>query len=646
MQDLRENGYVRFVGGENEGLTGIVSKIGRKYISVIMPDNTVKKFFPAELEYIPPQSLTEEQVRKLIRFELKNSDIIKMPPDHIVYAGEGVYHVTLEDISAALENMKKSGLDCGTIADEWFCGMIHHSNIYDFADRSPDRVFGLPDDGYVMNRIRDVIAENSDDLLKKLRNIPDKDFSVLADELSEYLGNYIADKHKPLSERRFTTEEKLDFIGRYDNKILEISSHEVVKLYRKFVDELADHDYTARKHRACGHFGGNAAFECDYSAALNDLLLLFEHYPLPETAWKIGYIYYKFSGDFEKAFRYLSIAADGENILARIFLSEMYLGGKGVPQSDYISGLMSAKLGYELKNRLYANYFEYAVFLISRMTCTGSERYHNDDNDYADRLRAHFALKASADMPHEYPGEKELLKTAEEKVRAAKNGRLEFYSVHELFNNVLRDAMSLRNRHIWEMKYKRLKNGDHKLTFRILPRSGIFNEKNVKMFVCIPEFGFCGYLDELSVRLTDIEIFEVSEPEKPVCFDFDDYRSTDNHSDFNGTVLSLYGSEKAVVGGRLILESPVKKNDKKYRFISAVPYSGCTEEYTLFRCDDETVTAGNIIKIHRPNLISAEIIDGKYEEFFVTGVYEKTEYELEWDIGEYIVNDIKICTFR
>lgn len=142
------------------------------------------------------------------------------------------------------------------------------------------------------------------------------------------------------------TEEQLkqQYISKYfdDEKLMAEASEEELKLYREYVSEGIEKEWIIALYAiAYGCYGGNRAFECDWVRSRDTLLRIIDIQgdEDPFIYNTLGYIFYygRCNGnqpEYEMAFKYFSVGAVNGVFESVYKLSDMFIGGKGVPKSE------------------------------------------------------------------------------------------------------------------------------------------------------------------------------------------------------------------------------------------------------------------------------------------------------------------------
>lgn len=133
-----------------------------------------------------------------------------------------------------------------------------------------------------------------------------------------------------------TTEQKemLEFVRSFR---AEGASWQKKKKYHQYLDQLCEADVVeALKLKAWGFYGGNGLFECNWVESERYLLRLVEVAEDPYACNALGYIYYygrTTDGvpDYERAFKYFSVAALYGIYEAMYKVADLCLKGKGIP---------------------------------------------------------------------------------------------------------------------------------------------------------------------------------------------------------------------------------------------------------------------------------------------------------------------------
>lgn len=129
-------------------------------------------------------------------------------------------------------------------------------------------------------------------------------------------------------------KEMLEFVKGFR---AEDASLQKKEKYYQYLDELCEaEEVEALKIKAWGYYGGNELFECNWVESERYLLRLVEVAEEPYACNALGYIYYygrTTDGvpDYERAFKYFSVAALYGIYEAMYKVADLCLKGKGIP---------------------------------------------------------------------------------------------------------------------------------------------------------------------------------------------------------------------------------------------------------------------------------------------------------------------------
>lgn len=296
-------------------------------------------------------TLTTEQMRQLARYEITFKDILKDEPfqkENIVCPQ--VYHFTLDDLYAALKELKEANPALKEFGEYWYDPLTKLSASfgidrgwveYEDYDDIPDSLKGYPGLNVSDNGHFDAIWWRMDDIWEYYDDEERMSDAFDFDENIEYLDRYYSNKGKPIEEWVFSDVEKERYIGFFDEEeFLKKTDEARLSLARKFIDELCEKDSGQAlymKGYAC--YGGNRLYSCDWKTSRDCMLRLFDKKDDPQYANTLGYIYYygRCNGgvpEYDKAFYYFGIAAANGLYEGMYKLADMFRHGYACKQSS------------------------------------------------------------------------------------------------------------------------------------------------------------------------------------------------------------------------------------------------------------------------------------------------------------------------
>lgn len=328
--------------------------------------------------------LNEDILIGISRFELKWSKITGPGITGPDLECEAIHQITLQDLLAAIRNMRDTDITCDTFAKEWFLpvSVILPDKLGLDAARRPDidmpnpykgkhAMDLLPQEDYQAFEAVFVWLEQlyyemcmaasggtGEELagpLQRRFGISDSvhymypgqrlDEIFDLDYLIEYLTCYIHSQGLPMIDREFPDllKERLIRFFEEDFNLLDQATDEERYLYTRFVEDLMEKDnVTAYIAKGYGSFVGNSVFPCDWEASKECMLRLLDMGDNLQAANILGLLYYegKLNGgdpDYKEAFYYFSMAAAGGVEESALKLGDMYLYGAYVHKNAGMS---------------------------------------------------------------------------------------------------------------------------------------------------------------------------------------------------------------------------------------------------------------------------------------------------------------------
>lgn len=617
---LKAGDIVSFFSGRKKQY-GVIQETDEKtaLVYAFATDKTRDLPFTA-LTYVPPVCITEEQLGALARCELKWSDIIGESEGVLPFSAETPYAVTLTDLLQALKAISASSDDNAVIRSEWFSPVF----------------FFLPEDDCIL--LPDEEEEEKKAPLpglpgrgEKLLSLSDRIDSLLlpdapplreqAGALIEEIEHFLEDETRPVEQRRYTEQEKEAFLHRFEDDIeLKRADERTRALYRKFVEELCEQDNAFALHqKGYGCYGGDPVFDCDWNVSRDCISRLFEKTGDPAYANTLGYIaYYGRCWDgvpqYEEAFRYFSIGAAGGFYESRYKLADMFASGKGVPENKQIAASILSELYRENKKYMLEGLFNCKFADIAFRMGTYCENGTFPDASLYDvrayYLQADFAIRQR--LPYDNYGDlsvadhirKALLRSLSDNTipKPAKTCRV-------FLSFLLQDYLKQYRR--LQMHVKELSGGDLRLTIRLLPSAE--DRYPPKLFLTVPDAGFCGMLEKLRIRVHREEWIPGAIPQEAVVFD-----------NIIGSTFYLGDDPVADIHGEMRFTSPNKKGTRTLR-LASVTFQPGGKQYDYILEDDDIAIADRVIVL----------TDRGETEVTVVAIHEKAEWELALPIGKY-----------
>ena len=599
---------------------GIIREINGKTAEVYEYITSKIRELPLSgLTYVPPLYISDEQLKKLCRFEIGWSDIKDEEHSLFHYESDDTYCFTLDDMLDALKKIALSDMDNETIFREWYAPtsqFLHDDQIILFDEETPDNIETLP-----------ALPDRSDKLYTICENIefmlePEHPpFIERVNSIIKEIEDYFEDEKKPVTQRRYTDEEKEDFIKYHHHENnLKYADEKVLSLYRQFVNELCDKgNQNALEYKGYGCYGGDPAFECDWHTSLSCIKKLYEITGEPYLANTLGYIYYYgrcWDGQpqYDEAFRYFSVGAAGGIYESRYKLADMFAKGYGVVQNKNIAvgiieELYEQNLEYMLDGNFECKFADIALRLGGYIE-KGYVEYTSKSNALGLYMQADFAIRQR--LKYDHYGDLSVadsIRTALYRLLSDEDITKPKRTCRIYISYLLKDYLK-KYRKI-QMKIRHLKNGELSLTFRITPFTD--DKYPPKMFITEPDNGFCGMVEKLNIHVKNPEITEMDITDDTVEFD-----------NIEGCEYYLGDEKVAEIIGEYYFTSPEKKSGKTY-CIASVYFSpgGHLYDYIL---ETEGVSVGDKVIV---------VTDMGETEVTVAAINTRSESELALPVSKY-----------
>ena len=611
MRDFCVGDIVKF-SVDGTDFFGTVERVTAKKLTVCDFEEyetyVINKSFAVILE---PVELDAKAYQKFARYEISVQDILQ---DNVIenIVNKDNYKITLEDILCALNKFKLQEITEDIFYEEWLCyfGEVLESVVYDTGDNEffNDNIILQKTVSAFLNGIYYGFEEDYD--------------QKIAD-----LANYLEDKNKPFSSRRYPEYAKITLLQLLESdSALNNTTDDIAALYKQFAEELCEKgNKFGLLAVGYGCYGGNRVFSCDWKKSEECMLKLLQTVDyMPDQAFyanTLGYIYYygRINGgvpDYEKAYKYFSFAAFNRIYEAEYKVADMYENGYGVPKShetaqNIVGRLYEENLKYILDGQFDCKFADIA-FRMGNYCKNKSDPYEsNFDAMLIYYYQAAFAIRMRM-REKNYYGDANVAKAIKEALSETKKmidfktaKKVGWYTVSSLFADFLERGNKI------DVTVKQLSSGKYKLIFK--PHVTPLQTYPKRFFITVPELDMCGMYDKFSVTVIPFEYSEIICSEGMFTVDKIQY----GDFLFDGVpVMSFEGCEFEI-------RKP-KENDTVYRFVSVVFNAGGRSYDYL--CDNPSIQIGDTATV---------IVAGEEKSVSVVNVFEKTESETFLPIKSY-----------
>lgn len=605
-----------------------------------------------ELEYLPPVVLTEQLLKKLIRYEYTFQDYLKAAIVDGNWEGESIYEFTLDDMIAAVDNMLKKNPD-----KEEFCDWadLIGNGLEDYFENSEDAQYDKrrtlmgyaypASDGTMANCIYEALVSGS--YYYGIRNDPvpecggvfisrrsyyddikndpaPVDLPLIKEDIQNYRQN------KPMREYMWSSANKLNALKFTDDDNLRSLSAEEIDILRGLLLELSMKDNpTAIRRLGYCYYGGNKIFPCNWQKSRDCFIKLMRMDNVSDTdkcqyANSLGYIYYygRCTGgkpEYEKAYRCFTLGAAGGLYESMYKLADMYQNGYCVPVNKHAALTLVSMVynqNYDLiRQGEYECQFADSALRMGNLSRDdgklGTAYYYYTLADFAIRKRLKYdrygdekvfaaVQKELAHIRQKYPLENETLLTLT---------AVPLVLINLLDNSACRFTVNMTQDGL-------------KITAARLPKYG--QRKPVPVFECMPEYGFCRLTDNMSfiAHIAGEPPLEMG-ASKSFIADCIDMRSGKGGVEY---ILLHYGEKAFTFTTReCIYNLPIGSRDKtQYTFASVVFVQG-GREYDYI-CDLADVQPGDSVIVEA---------NGERQTVTVTRVYRMAMSDMPLEVASY-----------
>lgn len=541
--------------------------------------------------------LTAAQLQALVRYEMTFAQWMNGAdhPDDIVFTADEPYTFTLRDLGCALEKLNEIRPTCDTLCSEWY------APICDLMDAEPgvicmpseeERPDGIRDTFGINFTERDYFEDVWDELGCSFENgePEDTDFADYGSLLT-MVDRYFLQKDLPILERDFEDWEKINFVHPFErDKRVKAATGEELALCRRFTEELcAEDNITALRLKGYACYGGNRLYPCDWSVSADCMHRLYDLTGGFQYANTLGYIYYygRCTGgvpDYDRAFRYFTVAAAGGLYEGMYKIGDMLLHGYGCIKSpEAAKRLYTIVFNDSLQSFLRgseANFADIALRM-GNIYAREAEQEHSEDARQ-ESLRTAYQYYLMADYASglrmkesDFFGDGTVaagIRSALEETR--KKLPKNFFAAHMDWSFPYPMRNLAENNTLCELKRTVKKNGSVLWKEKRLPTMA--EDEPPCILLCYPEAGVCERAREVTLEAVGEKAFFLPEGSSSVRFDhvrFIGYRQRTEFYD-RGVLVAWIKTESFRLRGR----RPRKKRGAEYTVVS-VRFPGGSRTY-------------------------------------------------------------------
>ena len=508
MNNLRIGDFVLYNGYAYE-----IKAIDGEYLTLNNYDDQKPLIVKAIMtEYLPPEYMSEEEIRKIYRYE-EYYDQVTHHNDLLNTKGIEDLDVTLEDIECALTNFDKKH-DFEHFEKYWA------RNIYPLLVRQFKLM--LPSCN-IYSRYR-AYRDFLDELAQLLNNsigADDDDIENMMNYMHDHLIDNLQNLNLPPKKRYYRPDDVEYFTFMCSTTFaLNYSDEDTIETFRYLLSKkLKQNDPFACLISARMHIYPNPAYDVDYKFAQEKLEYLAENFHggfSIDAMDLLGDLYfqgYLNNGEpnYEKAFVYYNTATINHHQSAPGKLARMYYEGLYVPHSDFTTYSLIENVSEEMISR-FLNDFDSDNSLPEIMLYK-AKLLEDDLNDYNVWYHAYYYLlqadfyskmRRNIDVAAYLNDTQDAIDKYLEIIRSSKHYKK--LKLQPLAN--LQQILAFNNMNNGQINYTIDEVKDGRLfTFKRAPKTVDDNEEEhdepSRLFVVIPEMDFAGFVDQLKVLVKD-----------------------------------------------------------------------------------------------------------------------------------------------
>ena len=300
----------------------------------------IKYYAPDEIQKLEGFTVPKEVVRDLFRLETTPWELAEKGRYPFSSETEAIC-MTEEDLHAFLQNLYRAD---AIVIDGWENQFVYGGKVFCENERSDTVTLA-----FAWGTICEIFTwfdpeEDEPDVMLEVWNL------------------YQREKGESLYDVQIPYSLKSAVIGYIETSSEAGSVSNALKdLYSRMLDDLCDAgEEWAIRRKAYAYYGGNGLVPCDWKKAEEALLKLYELFGSPFAANSLGYIYYSNrlgKPDYDKAFRYFSVAAEAGVVEATYKKADMIRKGHGTEKDPYRAfSILSSLYEYQKEAFLDGNY--------------------------------------------------------------------------------------------------------------------------------------------------------------------------------------------------------------------------------------------------------------------------------------------------
>lgn len=346
--NFKTGDYVRWIQNGKEH-AGCIVKNNEKSVLVLLSNGSdapvQMRVSKDKLEYLPPVTLSRQDLRSFARFELTWNELLKDAVPMENFRTKDTYEITLDDLYHALTRIQEDvEANIGFDAD-WFGPM--QWDLEDVITYSSDK------EDYRRSWFETMIPETEAQMVdliwawfmaREEDHLPEADGSMAFLDVSAILKDIenfkAAKKVKPWL---WSEEDRKEVIRHMEDKGADILDEETKEEFRNILLGYAEEGNVRALECLgyCYYGGNNGFFPCDWVKSRDCFLKLMGMENVHDQkkcmyANTLGYIYYYGRcnhgvPEYKEALKYFSIGAAGWFYESIYKLSDMYLHGYGTP---------------------------------------------------------------------------------------------------------------------------------------------------------------------------------------------------------------------------------------------------------------------------------------------------------------------------
>lgn len=507
MMQFKKGDFVKYKNNQGDICYGKIVKIDKFLLQVekLRSEHNYDLVDVDDAEYVAPNIIDEATIRAIFRNEKDVDAISRYDHPCIKYLMKHDSPLCFEDIEIGFNDAYLKGdeavkdwLSLITFVMSDICK--EGFDLHDLIFKDVPKLFLPSDLQFVWFKLVDAFLIDADYEIA--------DVKEMITHLKSQIELSVFDRDYPEDIKRFIINAMNARKEQPDPSVTD----EHKALYHRILSEYCDADEgLGLATTAFGYYAGNEYFPQDIKKAEKYLKRLYEVHGSFDAACALGLIYYygrsnNREPEYDKAFKYLSIASMGDSPQPKYMIADMMLNGYGIEKNEACAVKIIEPLYFETKSNFASSCedicFAEIAFRMGNFFRDGTYYYEDPEDALKFYLQAEYALenrKAKGNFK-----DKDLMEEVKTEIQKM-NFRLQYSKItNKVRYSTFEDLLSIIDETTLGYTLKALKNPQGDYSFKIV--NALAEEDfDENLFVTEPRAGYCSILPELKVNATAIK---------------------------------------------------------------------------------------------------------------------------------------------